>query len=162
MSSPLPLPPEPVDTPPFQKKPYISRLVVKASRNDLGYEIEFTFPAPPTKEEFEAARKSGLESIRAWLTWPNEKALAPVSEEDFNRLHWEESAGPKLGDFDVAYRDHDQPRDTWQRCFDFLKAENADINKHFSPEGFAYFYWLYPEKYQDKIFRKKRNGAPQP
>ena len=140
-------------------KPYVSRLVVKASKNNLGYEIEFTFPTPPTKEEFEAARKSGLESVNAWL---NEKQTVPMVEDDFNRLHWEESAGPKLGDFDVAYRDHDQPIETWQRCFDALKAENADINKHYSPEGFTHFYWLYPEKYQDKIFRKKRNGAPQP
>jgi hypothetical protein len=145
-----------------EEKPraYVSRLIIKADKPGIGYELEFVFPQAPTKEEFEAARKSGVDSILAWL---NEKpTMAQVSEDDFNRLKWEESAGPKLGDFDVAYRDHDQPVETWQRCFDFLKAQNADINKHFSPEGFTHFYWLYPEKYQDKIFRKKRNGAPQP
>jgi len=142
-------------------KPYVSRLVVKLGKQGgPEYSVEITFPVAPTADEFEKARKGAMNDIRTWLT--EKEPAAPVVEDDFKRLHWEASSGPQLGDFDVAYRDHDQPRDTWQRCFDFLKAENADINKHFSPDGFLHYYWLYPEKYQDKIFRKKRNGTPKP
>jgi hypothetical protein len=142
-------------------KPYVSRLVVKLGKQGgPEYSVEITFPVAPTADEFEKARKGAMHDIQGWLE--EKDPATPVTEDDFNRLKWEESTGPKLGDFDVAYRDHDQPIETWQRCFDTLKVENADINKHFSPEGFTHFYWLYPEKYQDKIFRKKRNGAPQP
>ena len=67
---------------------YVSRLVVKAFKFDVGYELEFTFPTAATKDDFEAARKSGLESIHAWL---NEKTAAPaLTVEVVDKLPWKD------------------------------------------------------------------------
>jgi len=149
-----------------QKQPVITRLLVgygktfklpSSPEKVRGYfEIEFSMPTGATLKEFESARKAGLTSIEAWL---KEMVTVPVDEEIFLSLSWDESGGPKLGDFDVAYRDHNQP-DPWQRAWNILKANNATLKDHYGPEGFSWFYWIYPEKYSDRIFRKRRQQEP--
>lgn len=93
--------------------------------------------------------------------WLSEKPIGLVSEESFNVLKWDESEGPKLGNFDVAYRDHNPP-DLWQRAYNILKANNATLKDHHEHEGFTYYYWIYPDKYTDRIFRKQGQQEPQP
>lgn len=134
-------------------KPYINRLVVKADKSGpSGYEIEFEFPYGTSTNEFEDARQNGLEAIRKWL---DEKPDVPVSEVLFNGLRWEANNGPKLGDFETAYKTHNQ-LDPWQQAWNTLKVNNATLKDHYDPEDFVYFYWIYPDKYTDRIFRKRR------
>lgn len=97
-----------------------------------------------------------LENAVAVLKQELKKAGVRASENSFNALTWDASTGPKLGEYEIAYLDRNQP-DAFQKVFNILKKVNANINKHYSPEGFVYFYWLYPEKYQNKIFRKKHS-----
>jgi hypothetical protein len=86
-----------------------------------------------------------------------EKAPVPsgVSEQVFDILKWEASKGSRLGEFEAAFKASNLP-DKWSHAFNILKANNATIKNHFSPEGFAHYYWLYLDKYDDRIFRKKR------
>lgn len=95
-----------------------------------------------------------LENAVAVLKQDLKKGGAKVSEDPFNALTWDPSTGPKLGDYEIAYLDRNQT-DAFQKAFNILKNINANINHHYSPEGFSCYYWLYPEKYQHKIFRKK-------
>jgi len=86
-----------------------------------------------------------------------EKAPAQtgLSEEVFNILKWEANRGSKLGEFECAFKASNMP-DKWNHVFNILRANNATIKNHFAPDGFAYRYWLYLEKYPDRIFRKRR------
>jgi len=107
--------------------------------------------------EFVAAMQNATEVLRQGLA-RLEKAPAQsgLSEESFNILKWESQKGERLGDFEVAYKAHNIP-DNWQHAYNILKANNATIKNHFGPEGYAHYYWLYLEKYDDRIFRKKRS-----
>jgi hypothetical protein len=91
----------------------------------------------------------------------SENSIAPVSEESFNILKWDESEGPKLGNLDIAYRDHNQP-DPWLHAYNILKVSKTTLKDHYEPEGFTYYYWIYPDKYTDRIFRKRRQQEQQP
>jgi len=62
---------------------HISRLVVKAGKSDLAYEVQFEFPQGTTPEEFETARRRGIEAIRGWL-----REKEPVDLADVERLPW--------------------------------------------------------------------------
>jgi len=86
---------------------------------------------------------------------------ASIGENVFQVLKWETGRGQRLGDFEVAYKAQNMP-DRWQHAHNILKANNATIKDHFSPEGFTHYYWLYPDKYDDRIFRKKRSEGPAP
>lgn len=86
---------------------------------------------------------------------PKEQAQAGLSEEAFNLLKWESQKGERLGNFEVAFRASNLP-DKWNHAFNILRANNATIKNHFAHEGFAYHYWLYLDKYQDRIFRKRK------
>jgi len=76
-------------------------------------------------------------------------------EESFNILKWEQAKSDRLGEFEISHKTSNHG-DPWQRAFNILKANNATIKNHYAPEGFAHYYWLYLDKYDDRIFRKKR------
>ena len=79
-----------------------------------------------------------------------------LSEETFNILKWENEKGSRLGVYEVAYKKHNV-LENWQHCFNILKQNNAVIGNPFHLEGYHFRYWIYPEKYSDRIFRKKLN-----
>lgn len=83
------------------------------------------------------------------------KAKAPsILEKNFDILKWASEKGSKLGDYEVAYENHNI-RDDWIHAYNILKSNKSLIADSFHCEGYAYHYWIYPEKYQDRIFRKK-------
>jgi hypothetical protein len=73
-------------------------------------------------------------------------------------LKWVDEKGSKLGDYQVAYKNQNMP-DRWLHAWNVLKANNSVIGNPFHEEGYEYCYWIYPEKYTDRIFRKKLNEA---
>ena len=77
-----------------------------------------------------------------------------IPEETFTNLKWQNEKGAVLGDYEVAYKNQNV-LDFWQHAYNVLKANNSVINNPFHMEGYQYRYWIYPEKYGDRIFRKK-------
>ncbi len=135
-------------------KPFVSRLLVRADRTgSLGYEVEFEFPYGTTPAEFEQARKDGLTAIENWLRVPAPTTNG-ITEQTFNLLKWVPETGRKLTDYEVAYRDQNLPQ-SWDHCFAILKANSSTLKNHYQPEGFTFYYWLFTDKYTDRIFRKK-------
>jgi hypothetical protein len=86
------------------------------------------------------------------------KPKALLTEETFTILKWQDEKGVRLGDYQVAYKTQNLP-DKWQHCFNILKANNSVIANSFHMEGYVYRYWIYPIKYEDRIFRKKLIGS---
>ena len=84
------------------------------------------------------------------------KSKAKIPEETFNTLKWDNEKGEKLGDFQAAYKNKNV-LENWQHAYNILKQANAVIGNPFHMEGYQYRYWIYPEKYEDRIFRKKLN-----
>jgi hypothetical protein len=84
----------------------------------------------------------------------NNEAKTVLSEDTFNVLKWQDEKGVRLGDFQVAYKNMNLP-DKWLRCYNILKANNSLISNQFEDRGYVYRYWIYPEKYDDRIFRKR-------
>lgn len=81
---------------------------------------------------------------------------AKLPEETFSILKWQSEKGFHLGDYEVAYKNQNV-LENWQHCFNILKQNNAVIGNPFHLEGYQYRYWIFPEKYGDRIFRKKLN-----
>lgn len=79
---------------------------------------------------------------------------ATLSEDRFNVLKWEKEKGSRLGDFQVAYKKLNLP-DKWHHAYNILKANNSLISNPLKEPGYVCRYWIYPEKYTDRIFRKK-------
>ena len=77
-----------------------------------------------------------------------------IPELTFNVLKWQAEKGAVLGDYEVAYRNQNI-LENWLHAFNILKANNSVISRPFYLEGYRYRYWIYPEKYDDRIFRKK-------
>jgi len=90
----------------------------------------------------------------AKLVGVEEKPKVLLPEETFNILKWSDEKGSRLGDYQVAYKAQNLP-DKWQHCFNILKTNNSLIANSFHEEGYVYRYWIFPEKYEDRIFRKK-------
>jgi len=88
-----------------------------------------------------------------------EEPKISIPEETFRVLDWEPSKGTKLGDFETAFKSMNKV-DPWQKCFGFLKDNGATIGSSFHQDAYVYRYWIYSERYQDRIFRKKL-GAPE-
>ena len=88
-----------------------------------------------------------------------EKSKAVLPEATFN-LKWQVEKGNRLGEYEVAYKSQNI-LDNWQHCFNILKQNNAVIGNRFHEQGYEYAYWIYPEKYEDRIFRKKLNEDKQ-
>ncbi|MEM0058662.1 MAG: hypothetical protein QXG09_07345 [Candidatus Bathyarchaeia archaeon] len=80
-----------------------------------------------------------------------------IPEETFTILKWQAEKGAVLGDYEVAYRNQNI-LENWLHAFNILKANNSVISSPFYLEGYRYRYWIYPEKYDDRIFRKKLSG----
>jgi hypothetical protein len=77
-----------------------------------------------------------------------------ILEDRFNVLKWEDEKGARLGIYQVAYKKHNLA-DSWQHVFNILKANNSLIADPFHGKGYRFRYWIYPEKYHDRIYRKK-------
>ena len=77
-----------------------------------------------------------------------------ILEETFTVLKWQSEKGSRLGDYEVAYKSQNV-LDNWVHAFNILKANNSVIGNPFYEEGYQYRYWIFPEKYGDRIFRKK-------
>jgi hypothetical protein len=92
----------------------------------------------------------------AKLVGSEAKPKAKISEETFSILKWDNEKGERLGDFQAAYKNKNV-LENWQHAFNILKQANAVIGNPFHMEGYQYRYWIYPEKYEDRIFRKKLN-----
>jgi len=108
---------------------------------------------------------NGLEALAVKLRKQIEKLLgsevkpkAVLPEETFNLLKWENEKGSRLGDYQVAYKQQNIP-DKWQHAYNILKANNSLIANPLKEEGYVYRYWIFPEKYPDRIFRKKLSEA---
>ena len=84
------------------------------------------------------------------------KSKPKISEETFNILKWDNEKGERLGDFQTAYKNKNV-LENWQHAYNILKQSNAVIGNRFHEQGYEYAYWIYPEKYEDRIFRKKLN-----
>jgi hypothetical protein len=84
------------------------------------------------------------------------KPLIPEALTFSEALKWVDEKGSRLGDYQVAYKSQN-PFDRWQHAYNILKQNNATIANPFHMEGYQYRYWIYPEKYDDRIFRKKLN-----
>ncbi len=105
---------------------------------------------------------NGVEVACAKLRRQIEKLIGPceakpkavVSEETFNILKWSDEKGARLGDYQVAYKSQNLP-DKWLHCWNILKDNNSVIANSFHEEGYQYRYWIYPDKYDDRVFRKK-------
>jgi len=82
------------------------------------------------------------------------EAKATISEERFNVLKWEDEKGSRLGDYQVSYQKNNLP-EAWSHAFNVLRANNVLIANPFQEEGYEFRYWIYPQKYSDRIFRKK-------
>jgi len=105
---------------------------------------------------------NALESACVKLRRQIEKLLgsevrANVSEVAFTCLKWEDERGARLGNYQVAYKNSNL-LDKWLHAYRILEANHAVISNPFKLEGYEHRYWIYPEKYKDRIFRKKLKG----
>ena len=105
---------------------------------------------------------NGLEALAVKLRVQIEKLFGEVKpkipEETFSILKWQSEKGSRLGEYEVAYKSHNV-LDNWQHAFNILKQSNAVIGNRFHEQGYEYAYWIFPEKYEDRIFRKKLGEA---
>jgi hypothetical protein len=82
------------------------------------------------------------------------EAKARIPEDSFNVLKWQDERGVRLGDYQVAFTKHNVP-ESWSYAFSVLKANNSFIANPFHEQGYEFWYWIYPQKYSDRIFRKR-------
>jgi hypothetical protein len=73
-----------------------------------------------------------------------------VREETFNFLAWQQKKGEKLGEFEIATKDGNDP-EKYQHALNILKANGATIENRFHEPQFQHAYWTY----QDTIYRQK-------
>lgn len=107
---------------------------------------------------------NGVEALCVKLRKQIEKLLGPTEtkpkallpEEAFHILKWQDEKGSRLGDFQCAYKNGNFA-EKWNHCFNILRKNNSTIANSFHEEGYVYRYWIYPDKYSDRIFRKKLN-----
>jgi len=109
--------------------------------------------------DFCNALESSVVNLRRQIVLLSKTQLrARISEEDFNILKWENEKGAKLGDFQAAYKKQNLP-DKWHHIYNILKVNISLISNPFHEEGYKFRYWIYPEKYDDRIFRQKLGEA---
>jgi hypothetical protein len=92
--------------------------------------------------------------IRLDASRVKEEAKPTIQEDMFGVLGWESSKGAKLGDYETAFKSLNKVAD-WEKCFNILRDNKATIGESFHLQGYVYRYWVFPEKYQDRIFRKR-------
>jgi hypothetical protein len=99
---------------------------------------------------FEASIAKMKQQI-AKLVGVETKQSAAVREETFTCLKFEAQQGAKIGEFEVAYKEHNLP-ENWNSAYNVLKQSNATINNRYHGENYEHSYWLYGE---GKIYRQK-------
>ena len=105
--------------------------------------------------DFCSSQESSIVNLRRQLKSLTETELkAQISEDRFNCLRWEDEKHIKQGDVQVAY-ERKNFLNKWSHAFNILFANNSLITNPFHEEGYRFRYWIHPEKYQDRIFRKK-------
>lgn len=82
-------------------------------------------------------------------------APAAMKEDVFAGLVWENQEGASLGNFAVAYKDHNA-LNKWNPAYEFLQKNKAAINARYHGEGYVFSYWIYHE---GKIYRQKLKQA---
>ena len=82
---------------------------------------------------------------------------AAVKEETFTCLRFEPQKGARIGDYEVAYKEHNLP-EHWNSAYNVLKQNNAHISNRYHGEGYQYSYWLYGE---GRIYRQKLSQKQQ-
>jgi len=94
--------------------------------------------------------------IRADSSKPKEnlETKPTIPEDTFTGLKYEDGKGVKIGDFQTAYLNMNIPNN-FNHAFNILKSNNAVIGSPFHLEGYGFRYWIFPDKYMDRIFRKK-------
>jgi len=94
--------------------------------------------------------------IRADASKPkeNQETKPTVPEDTFSVLSYQDEKGASLGDFQTAYLNMNIPNN-FNHAFNVLKSNNAVIGSPFHMEGYSFRYWIFPDKYMDRIFRKK-------
>ena len=97
--------------------------------------------------------------VRADCSKPKEnpEPKPTIPEDTFTGLKYEDGKGAKIGDFQTAFLNGNMP-DKFNHAFNVLKSNNAVIRSPFHMEGYSFRYWLFPDKYVDRIFRKKLEG----
>ncbi|RLI19925.1 hypothetical protein DRO54_07375 [Candidatus Bathyarchaeota archaeon] len=80
-----------------------------------------------------------------------------LTEEVFTVLKWEKRSSDKLGEYEVAQREQNDPH-AFNHAYRILEVNAADIKNHFGSKEWRYYYWLFDGS-PDVIFRKKRNSA---
>lgn len=76
-------------------------------------------------------------------------------EEAFKILSWQQERGDRLKEYEVAYKNSNLP-DKWQHVYNILKANNSVIFNPLKDDRWGHKYWIYPEKYQDRIYRMEK------
>jgi hypothetical protein len=76
-----------------------------------------------------------------------------VREESFLILSWSPKKGSKLGDFETATKDSNDP-EKYQHALSILKANHATIDERLHEPQFQHTYWTY----QDTIYRQLRKN----
>jgi len=76
-----------------------------------------------------------------------------VGEETFTCLKFEPQKGARIGEYEVAFKEHNLP-EHWNHAYNILKQANATISNRYHGEGYQYSYWLYGE---GRIFRQRLN-----
>jgi len=83
-----------------------------------------------------------------------------ISETLFTDLIWKPETGAKLGEYEISLIQSNDP-DKWNKAYNFLLNEQSTISKRFHEESYKFSYWLYPKKYDYKIFRQKLKEGSQ-
>ena len=84
----------------------------------------------------------------------NPEPKPTVPEDTFSVLSYQDEKGASLGDFQTAYLNMNIPNN-FNHAFNVLRSNNAVIGNPFHPAGYGFRYWIFPDKYTDRIFRKK-------
>lgn len=77
-----------------------------------------------------------------------------LEEDVFERLNWQKKKSSKLGEFEIAAKNNNDPR-IWGYTYQMLKTRGATIRNRLTSEGWMHTYWLFNGS-PNLIFRQKR------
>ena len=80
-----------------------------------------------------------------------------LKDDVLESLSWEKKKGSKLGEFEIAARDNNDPK-LWNYAYNMLKTKGANIQNRFTSKSCKYSYWLFND-HPNVIFRKKLQGS---
>jgi hypothetical protein len=84
------------------------------------------------------------------------KKEAAVLEQTFVCLKFEPQEGPKIGGYDLAFKQNNL-ESNWNSAYNVLKQNNSTINDRYHGKDYIFSYWLYGE---GKIYRQKLKAKP--